>query len=340
MSTQSPPPRSARLRWWPVLKWVLFLIVVAAVGQQGWKLWHGVDAGQIRISPGWLIAAVPVSVLGWLPAIGFWQGALASLGDRVRRRDVARAYFGGHLGKYVPGKAVALVVRAGMLKGRGAGPGSAVATSVYETLVTMAAGVCAAVMLLPWIVTAEQAGRWGIPLPKSDDGRAGLVLAVLGASLLALHGFSGIFLRFAGRLVAARARDGQRPFEAPLPAVKPTFERSVTGFVWLLAGWWIHGLSLGLTIHAVTGGPIDWSQWPLWTSAAAFGTVGGFVAVFAPAGLVVREGLLFEVLAPHIGGPQAILVAVLYRGVCLAGEILTAGGLYYGDAIDHHPRAE
>jgi hypothetical protein len=59
--------------------------------------------------------------------------------------------------------------------------------------------------------------------------------------------------------------------------------------------------------------------------------VGGFVAIFAPGGLGVREGLLMELLERELG-PRAVVVALLLRGVTLAGEVLVSGALYYGVA--------
>ena len=98
----------------------------------------------------------------------------------------------------------------------------------------------------------------------------------------------------------------------------------------LAAGWSLHGLSLGLVLYAV-GVPFELTQWPFWTGAAALATAIGFLAVFAPGGLGVREGLLIEFLAaqPAIGPQQAIAAAVLLRIVWFAAEIAAAACLYW-----------
>jgi uncharacterized membrane protein YbhN (UPF0104 family) len=113
--------------------------------------------------------------------------------------------------------------------------------------------------------------------------------------------------------------------------------------LFFFAAWWIQGLVLGLTIRAVSTAPLAWADWPFWTGTTALAMVGGFVAVFAPGGLGVREGLLMELLQHELGPHDAVLVALLLRGVSLAGEILAAGLLYYGvkggkaDAVDRDP---
>ena len=104
------------------------------------------------------------------------------------------------------------------------------------------------------------------------------------------------------------------------------------GVVVFLAAWWIQGLALGLTIQAVSAEPVNWGDWPFWTGAAAVAVVGGFVAIFSPGGLGVREGLLMELLSRQLGPHEAVAVAMLLRGVMLAGEILAAVGLYYAVA--------
>ncbi len=101
------------------------------------------------------------------------------------------------------------------------------------------------------------------------------------------------------------------------------------GFV---ASWWVQGLTLGLTMHAVSAEQWNWADWPFWTGTASVAMVGGFVVLFAPGGLGVREGLLMELLERQLGPREAVLVALLLRGVSLAGEILAAVALYYGVA--------
>ncbi len=71
----------------------------------------------------------------------------------------------------------------------------------------------------------------------------------------------------------------------------------------------------------------DLSQWPLWTAAVAAAITGGFLAVFAPGGLGVREALLFEALKDQLG-PQAVAVAVLMRVVSMIGELSAAAVLW------------
>ena len=58
----------------------------------------------------------------------------------VRLGPAVRAYLISHLGKYVPGKAMVVVMRVGLVTPYGARPATAAFATLYETLVMMAAG--------------------------------------------------------------------------------------------------------------------------------------------------------------------------------------------------------
>lgn len=326
MSTlqESPRPPRPRRGWIkPLCKWTLFLLVAAAVTRQALLIWQHRGLQKISVTPGWLFAAAVVSLVGWTPCLVYWNTLLRRAGDTIRQRDVVRAYFVGHLGKYVPGKALSLVMRAMLLKGRGGRAATTVLTSTEETLANMAVGSCLVAVLGPWLIDALPAD---FPLPRLETAHARWLCAALAAlcSIVPFHLFSLVMAHLAVRLTTPA---GQVP--AASLAYRPKLAESARTLVWLSCGWWLQGMSLGLCVAALSG-TLDWNQWPLWTGAVSLATVGGFVAVFAPAGLFVREAAIVALLSSQIGEEQALVAAVLLRGVNLAGEILAAGALYYG----------
>ena len=136
-------------RLWPVLKWVLFALVLLFVGRKAWQLWFEGDVGSVQIHWPWLLAACGLYVVGWLPSVLFWHRLIHGLRGTSSLLDVAQAFFAGHLGKYVPGKASVLLIRAGLLANRGCRPGVAALTSTYETLVCMGVGAAVGLTLAP-----------------------------------------------------------------------------------------------------------------------------------------------------------------------------------------------
>ncbi len=60
--------------------------------------------------------------------------------------------------------------------------------------------------------------------------------------------------------------------------------------------------------------------------------VAGFLS-FIPAGAVVREAVLLELLAPQLGEANALVAAVLLRVVWLVSELVVSGILYMSPRI-------
>lgn len=308
-------------RLWPALKWGMFLIVLAFVAYHGFALWRQYDGKSTHVRWGWLGLAIATSVFAWLPSAWYWRRLLSELGVGARWPDVARAYYCGHLGKYVPGKAAVIVIRSALLRNAGVPATAAALTVTVESLTYMWAGALLLVALYPFLAP-QVAGRLGAAFGTTTV-RVVLIVAVVYVGAFVLRTLMRSHRRLAN---AFRSVDPQTP---TVPETR-SLETSVAGVCVFLVAWWAQGLTLGLTIAAVSDGAIAWHDWPLWTATAAASLVGGFVAIFAPGGIGVREGLLMEILKGHVGPHEAVVIALLLRGVSLAGEILTAALLYYG----------
>jgi uncharacterized membrane protein YbhN (UPF0104 family) len=94
---------------------------------------------------------------------------------------------------------------------------------------------------------------------------------------------------------------------------------------WMLLGW-----SLWATLRAIGVDDVGLvSHLPLLVAAVAFAVVAGFASML-PGGLVVRDALLMQILAPHCGTTNALLAAVLVRLVWLVSELAACVILYVG----------
>ena len=306
---------SLRGWFWRVLKWTLLALVLVFVGKRALDLWNANALQQLQIDVVWLIPAACVYLVGGLPAVWFWRQLMRSFGGDVSFRDSLRAYYCGQLGKYIPGKATVLIIRAGMVKGRGLGVASAAVTATCETLMMMGAGLAIALALSPvigwpnWIRGIPQAA---IVVP------VGIVLCCLVALPVIAYLLSYLAVRMTpAEMVLAKK-------EMRIPTKEIGF-----GLIAFLITWMLFGLSLGLTIRSVSGGPIDFGDWPVWIGAVSAATSIGFIALFAPGGFGVREWLLLVVLSLHIPENQAVAAAVLLRLVWLTAEFTAAGVLYY-----------
>ena len=104
------------------------------------------------------------------------------------------------------------------------------------------------------------------------------------------------------------------------PGLKSIFESIVIVFLYI--GFWIvYGLSVVILVGA-TLPTLSAEQIVTITSGFSLAWLAGFVAVFVPGGLGIREAGMVLVLEPIIGSASAILIAILARVINLAVDAL------------------
>src|SRR4051795_3195062 len=148
--------RETLRRCWPAVKTLLSLAILALIG---WRFYKDLSAEPdlFRRPLAWpWIAPAALCYLGGLSLSAlYWRRLMLHLGQPAPPGTTFRAYFVGQLGKDVPGKALALVLRAGFMRGAGTSVGLAGLTAFYEVLVTMAAGASVALLLFVLTDPAE-----------------------------------------------------------------------------------------------------------------------------------------------------------------------------------------
>ena len=93
-----------------------------------------------ELRPGWLAISGVAYLAGLLPSSLFWNRLLRLFGQPAHAWGTVRSWYVGSLGKYVPGKAMVIVLRTALLRRDGVGIAVSTATIFYETLTTMAVG--------------------------------------------------------------------------------------------------------------------------------------------------------------------------------------------------------
>src|SRR5262245_7887961 len=63
------------------------------------------------LDAGWLIFSGVIYMVGQIPSAYFYYGVIKQLDQKPRFYQTMRAHFIGHLGKYMPGKALVVVLR-------------------------------------------------------------------------------------------------------------------------------------------------------------------------------------------------------------------------------------
>ena len=318
--------RVLQLTW----KYGLPLLVFAAVGWYFYKkldqpgLWTNVTPAVQWLLPAALVYLAAYSVWGLYYVILLNnQGAHAPAGTGLR------AYFVSQTGKYVPGKFWVIVIRVGMLKGIGITRTAVAIAALYESMVWVGAGALVGIALLPdslWDGLRAQAASRGVELP--DLHRAWLILPVV----LAPIGMVGLN-RFVNRVTRwTKGQDARQ-----LPRVK--LHMVLFGLVFDAVGWFVLGGCLLLVLVSLQPGvPRSLDLYLNLVSINAIAYVLGFVVLFLPAGIGVRDlalQLLLAVelkailpLSPAEADGLAAILAVWYRLLGTTAELLMAGLLY------------
>ena len=316
-----------------IAKWLMFVVVLAYVARKASELWQPDDFRRLEIQPLWLLAAAVIYLVGWLPSVWFWQRVLRTLGSEPPFALTLQAYYCGHLGKYVPGKAAALVIRSALLKRANVPVSISAISATLETLGVMGVGLAIALALAPFTLPAagwQRLPEWLSPLRDYQWLGPGLVaVSVLISVPLASLGL----VKFASQQAIQQAtllKSDSDPLAASVPEARfgDVAKFLLVGSVAFVPTWLLHGLSLGCVLHAIGAADVtDASQWLLWIGAIGAGNSLGFFVLFAPGGLGVREGILIATLAPVVGGRSAVAAAALLRLVWLAAEVIAAGAL-------------
>ncbi|MBI1902643.1 MAG: UPF0104 family protein [Planctomycetia bacterium] len=319
----SPEARTAR-RW--LLRGLRLAIVAALawyIADFVWRCWPKLVEHKWTASPGWLALAGVLYLAGLAPCALFFRRVLSLLGGSPPLFQALRAYYVGHLGKYVPGKAMVVILRAGLLRVSGVDAAASSVSAVYETLTMMAVGAfLAAAVLIVWF--REQAFFAALA--------AGLMLLALAPTLPPVF---RRLLRLA-RLDRLRPDLGDRVGRLGLGTL-------ALGWLTIAAGWLLIALSLWATLRGL-GAPQAagtmrdlLTQMPLYTAAVSLAIVAGFLSMI-PGGAGVREAVFMALLAGSFGREHAVIAAVLVRIVWLGAELAISAVVYF--LGPHKPRSK
>jgi uncharacterized membrane protein YbhN (UPF0104 family) len=280
-------PSAARSRHWLIrsLGWLIAAAAVAFCVRAIVEAWPQVRASLADAGAGWLGAAFGCSAAAMIGLGLLWWRCLTVFGVPTRPADAVTWYFGGELGKYLPGGVWAVVGR-GELAWRSAGisRGTGYATTLLSyACMTLAAGLVCGV-LAP-VAAADRHGLgWGWLL---------LVLVPLG--LVASH--PAVLQRV---LDAARRLTGGR-----VDLTAPSWPAMLRLIAWAIPTWLLVGAAATLS----TAG-LHLAQNPARVAFAAVAAwIIGFLAVPVPVGAGVRE-VVFLVLCGLPAGPGTAVAAI------------------------------
>jgi uncharacterized membrane protein YbhN (UPF0104 family) len=288
--------RSARARRW--LQIVGVLVVIFFFARAVYALAPEVLSYRWELDPAYLAVAVVLLFLrAPLGAFGWWS-IVERLGHRLGARETIRIMSHSNIAGFVPGSMWYAVSRVYLAERVGV-PRVATALSVgiESVMVLLGAAVVTSAGLLWW----PQPPVW-VPLAA--------VISLL--ALIGLVAQPNLIFRLVNR---ALVRFNRRPVEVTLSSV------DMLRLLWpFAANWVLYGL-MSFALVAALYPQLSVGYLPAVMGAFTAGWMGGYLAIFVPQGLVVRELLVTGFLTGLLGipAPVAAAAALLSRAWSLLG---------------------
>jgi len=251
------------------------------------------------------IAAIVANLglaVGW--RILLFDSAHERLHGRIGQVESASVYSASQLGKYLPGSVWPVVAQMSLARKHDVPRRTILAAFVLQMLLLLLTAVLMAAVTLPWVDADQLRTRWW------------LLLAVPAVGVALVPSVQRRVLHLAGRVL-------RRDLGIKLPGA-----RAMAGAVVASAVTYVcFGVHLALLAWPLSDAA-DWKVLLQATGAFALAWAAGFVVVFAPAGLGVRELVLKLTMGSVLLSADATAVAVLSRtSIVIADLVLGLAGI-------------
>jgi uncharacterized membrane protein YbhN (UPF0104 family) len=275
-----------------------------------YKSWGEIQ--QIQWEPNYLFLTLSgiCYAVAFIPAAVFWRYTLQTLGQKPGMYETFRAYYIGHLGKYVPGKVMVLVIRSGLLNHERTKISTAAASIFLETMTMMAVGAfVAAMVVVLWFRQIDQSSWFMF-----------LALGIMVGTVLPI--IPPVF-----HFIAKKCRielEGLR------------FRTLAVGWVLNMPVWIMLGISLWLTMLGFgMQSESIMNEWLVCTLAVSMAVVVGFASMI-PAGFGTRDATMTAILTLFLADylianvdptAMAIMIVGVQRVISILSELVITGVL-------------
>ena len=274
--------------------WALAALIVVLVGRVLLRDLSELRALPVRIEADWtailfsgalFLGAHAVLVQTWRSVLGCWEA-------RLPFWTSARIWSVSNLGRYLPLKVWQIAAMGAMAREAGVSPVAATGSAILGTIVNVVAG----------FVVALLGGR--ALLDRTSQGHGSLAIVFVAVASGALVAAPVVLPRLAPWLGRAIGR----PVSAHLPV-----RAVIYALIGNVVAWLLYGAAFRAFMVGVLGGAAGGYQEYL--AAYTISYLVGYLALFAPAGIGVREGAMVTVLvyAGLATRPQAALIALTSR---------------------------
>jgi hypothetical protein len=280
-----------RKQLWLAVQFLFFTVAVVYFGLQIRNEWSEFIALPETIHPNWWKV---LGSTGWVAAsyvvlIETWRQIVVAWGGKLSWPAAARIWFISNLGRYVPGKVWQIGAMGALAQEAGVSSVAAVGSALVVNLVNLLAG-----LLVVLVAGSRLLVGYGPAL--------GMALVVFCVLVLGSPWLLPPLARLANRVTGRNI---------PIPAIPPL------AIIFAVAGcslaWNLYGLAFHDLTVAIFGGAAGRPSY--YTAVFTLSYLIGYIVLFAPGGLGVRETSLITLLAAAglETGAQAAMLAIASR---------------------------
>ena len=291
-----------------MIQWAIVAVIFVFLGRMVWENWSQVKEASFAFRPLHLVLSTLLFVLGgYFTQIWAWYLITVKLEIAIPLRETLESWFYSQLGKYLPGKVWVLLGRYYFYESKGKSRGRITIALYLEVLtILLSAGLLSVI----GAVSFKKAN----PLGSGTE--------IWWMFLLLLLVFLSLYPKFLQKILNWILLLFRKE-----PVILSISYRDIS---WILLvcilSWIIGGIGFWIFVDSFFAIP---SQHILFlTGALALSSTLGLIALFAPSGLGVREGVLVYLLSYLMPGGIAVIISVLTRIWMTLIEIGLIGVVY------------
>ena len=259
------------------------------------------DIDLSNLNYGYILPALLVTIISLFIPVFAWKYLLGTLGSDLKISKAMRIWFISNLGRYIPGKVWQISGLIVLSNKEGISKKVSSVSVIYSQIVANLIGL-----------------SLGIFLFVKDEERITHILMFIGV-LIALAILPFAINRLAIRVLSI--------LKKPKETFEVTYGKFIIYVFMQLVNWIVMGAAFVLFINIFT--ELSISQHPVALFILPISWTLGLLAIFAPGGIGVREGIMTVYLSMFISPGLAAVIPWIYRIWLTIFELLLAGIFYF-----------
>ncbi len=312
-SSEGKVNRNFIFRW---IGYVWISIILISLGLYSVKNWNTLSSISFDLHVGWVFLAIVLETCRRTTGAIRWA-LIVNSNNKLTLNSLfshLHTFFVSNLAAYIPGSIWYIGARFYLGKQKGTSVATTSVSLIYDTILLLWSGSIVGVYFAVSVLDVSAGLLW-----TSVTGM------IVGTVCLIHPQISSYFINFINKFSAD---------SLSVPDI--TVKRGTYLMILSVATWLVGGAALCSLIRGL-GFPITPELVVKFISLNAVAWVIGFVSIWAPAGIGVREGMFYLGLKAHYPAPAPLSIAILARLMTVIPDILLACALHLAYVTNSRP---